>query len=200
MNFRTFAVFAMLTTPALFPVTAQAWWDGPGNAHNAYYGAGPMHGDVDGGFNFGASFSGRGYGSGAHRYGGYNGYNAYPRPRAAAPSWILRGVNFKYDSAELLPASMSILDKVAATLRDRPTQKLEVGGHASAEGTAQYNLELSNRRAQTVRAYLVKRGINPSSLTYRGYGETRPLTENVTETGRLWNRRVELTPVYHAQR
>ena len=109
-------------------------------------------------------------------------------------------MNFKYDSAELTPESMKILDSVAEVVRSRPVQPLEVGGHASAEGDDPYNMKLSNLRAQTVRAYLVKRGISGDLLTYRGYGETRPLVENMTEPGRRVNRRVELTAALHAQR
>ena len=85
-------------------------------------------------------------------------------------------------------------------VRSRPAEPLEVGGHASAEGDVPYNMALSERRAQTVRAYLVKRGIDPELLTYRGYGESRPLVTNITEPGRRINRRVELTPVSLLQR
>ena len=195
MNFHTLATAALLAAATLLPATSQAWWGGPGNGHNGYYGAGPFNSAANGGFNFNTSFRGRGYGSQR-----YNGYNDRPRHRPAAPSWIIRGVNFKYDSAELTPGSLQILDGVAATLRAYPTQPLVVGGHASAEGDGPYNLELSNRRAQTVRAYLVQRGVSGDKLAYRGYGETRPLVTNVTEQGRRLNRRVELTPVAYAQR
>jgi outer membrane protein OmpA-like peptidoglycan-associated protein len=198
MNLRTLASSTLLACAALLPATSLAWGGGPANGYNGYYGAGPFSSGGSGGFNFNTSMRARG--NGAHRYYGYNGYDNRPHLRPASPSWILRGVNFKYDSTELTPGSLEILDSVAATLRSRPTQPLEVGGHASSEGGQQYNLELSNRRAQTVRAYLVQRGVNPEYLTYRGYGETRPLVENVTEPGRRYNRRVELTPAYYAQR
>ncbi|HSG11690.1 MAG TPA: OmpA family protein [Gammaproteobacteria bacterium] len=195
MMLRTFAL-ALLAVPLLISTSAQAWWGGPGQGHNSYYGAGPVNADTGGSFNFNASFSGRGAGN------GYNGYGPHPylRPAPQSQSWIIRGVNFKYDSAELTPESMKILDSVAEVVRSRPVQPLEVGGHASAEGDDPYNMKLSNLRAQTVRAYLVKRGISGDLLTYRGYGETRPLVENMTEPGRRVNRRVELTAALHAQR
>lgn len=198
MNFRTLLV--TLFAALLLPVTAHAWWGGPG--HSGYYGAGPMHSDATGGFSFNSSFRGRGHGSGYNRFAGYRGYppQLLYRHVPQSPSWIIRGVNFKYDSAELTPPSMAILDSVAEVVRNRPAEPLEIGGHASAEGDVPYNMALSERRAQTVRAYLVKRGIDPDLLTYRGYGESRPLVTNVTEPGRHINRRVELTPMSMVQR
>ena len=198
MKLRTLVI--TLCAALLLPVTAHAWWGGPG--HSGYYGAGPMHSDATGGFGFGTSVRGRGHGSGYNRFAGYRGFPPHLlyRPLPQSPSWIIRGVNFKYDSAELMPASMAILDSVADVVRSRPAEPLEVGGHASAEGDVPYNLALSERRAQTVRAYLVKRGIDPDLLTYRGYGESRPLVTNMTEPGRRINRRVELTPVSLLQR
>ncbi|MGB5258954.1 MAG: OmpA family protein [Gammaproteobacteria bacterium] len=199
MIFRALAA-ALLAAPLLIPATAHAWWGGPGQG--GYYGVGPMHSDAAGGFNFNSSFRGRGQGSGYNRFSGYRGYPPSPlyRDTPQSPSWIIRGVNFKYDSSELTPPSMRILDSVADVVRNRPAEPLEVGGHASAEGDGPYNMALSNRRAQTVRAYLVKRGIDPELLTYRGYGETRPLVTNVNEQGRRINRRVELTPLPYVKR
>lgn len=193
MILRSLATIAVLLLPALLTTGAQAWW-GPGYPNDV----GPVYSATDGAYS--STLRGRGYGRGLHRYNRH----LHPRPysglRPPTPSWIIRGVNFKHDSAELTPPSLLILDSVAATLRDRPSQLLEVGGHASAEGNAPYNMELSKRRAQTVRAYLVKRGVNPDMLTYRGYGESRPLVPNVTDAGRRFNRRVELTPIFHARR
>ena len=189
MKPRILATALTLICTALLPAASWAWWGGPNQGHNGYYGMGPVDARASSGFSFGTSFSGRG--NTHNRYGAYNGY---PQPRPTNTAWILRGVNFKYDSAELKPGSMEILDSVASTLREHPNHPLEVGGHASAEGKGLYNLKLSDRRAQTVRAYLVKRGVNPQILTYRGYGETRPLVANYTEAGRKLNRRVELSP------
>ena len=191
MNYRILVASLLIL---LLPASANAWWGSPG--HAGYYGAGPVHSDATGGFSLGTSVRGRGHGSGYNRFAGYRGYPPHLlyRPFPQAPSWIIRGVNFKYDSAELTPPSMAILDSVADVVRSRPAEPLEVGGHASAEGDGPYNMALSERRAQTVRAYLVKRGIDPELLTYRGYGETRPLVSNMNEAGRHINRRVELTP------
>lgn len=200
MNLRSLAIIAALLAPALWSSGAQARWGGPGYADTGYYNVGPVYSGATAGFSFGGAMRGRGYGHGLHHFNRHLHPRPYTALRPVTPSWIIRGVNFKYDSAELTPPSLLILDSVAATLRDRPSQPLEVGGHASAEGTGPYNMALSNRRAQTVRAYLVKRGVNPDMLTYRGYGETRPLVPNVTDAGRRFNRRVELMPIFQAQR
>jgi hypothetical protein len=181
------AAFTLVST-ALAPATSPAWWGGPGYGNNS----GLFDTDVGGNFGFNTAFRGRGYGNAYNRH---YGYRDYPYSRPAAPLWVIRGVNFKYDSAELTPGSMQALNRVATTLRNRPGPALEVGGHASAEGDGPYNLDLSRRRAQTVRAYLVKRDVDPERLTSRGYGETRPLVANFSEAGRRLNRRVELSPV-----
>jgi len=196
----TTAAIVALSGLALAPAAAPAWWDGPGYGQNGYYGAGPFDATAGGGFSFSTSFSGRGHGN--EHYGVYPVYPAFPPPppAMAMASWILHGVNFRYDSDELTPESRQILDSVASTLRERPQQALEVGGHASAEGTGSYNQDLSTRRARAVRDYLVEQGVDPAMLSYRGYGESRPLAPNITEPGRILNRRVELSPVLRASR
>ncbi len=104
----------------------------------------------------------------------------------------LKGVNFKYDSAELTPAAMAILDKVAVDLGAYSVKKnIEVRGHASSEGTNEYNLRLSQRRSQSVADYLKRKGV-ANKLIAKGYGEEYPIADNNTEAGREKNRRVEL--------
>jgi OOP family OmpA-OmpF porin len=104
----------------------------------------------------------------------------------------LHGVNFEYDSAVLTSAAQSILDGVADQLIVYPEKKdIEVQGHASSEGTDQYNMDLSKRRAQSVVDYLKARGLS-NNLYPKGYGEDYPVADNATEEGRQKNRRVEL--------
>jgi OOP family OmpA-OmpF porin len=104
----------------------------------------------------------------------------------------IKGVQFKYDSAELTPNAKVILDGVAKSLIAYPLKNdLEVQGHTSSEGTDAYNLRLSQKRSQSVANYLKLKGVN-NKLTAHGYGESRPITENATEEGRSRNRRVEL--------
>ncbi|MFM8330651.1 MAG: OmpA family protein [Candidatus Methylumidiphilus sp.] len=104
----------------------------------------------------------------------------------------LKGVNFKYDSPELTPAATAILDKVAVDLLAYPVKKnIEVRGHASSEGTNAYNLRLSQKRSESVAAYLKRKGVT-NKLIAKGYGEEYPIADNNTEAGREKNRRVEL--------
>jgi outer membrane protein OmpA-like peptidoglycan-associated protein/opacity protein-like surface antigen len=108
---------------------------------------------------------------------------------------ILKGVNFASNKATLLDTSKVILDMVAASLAARPDVKVEIGGHTDATGPAEYNLKLSEGRAASVRDYLVEKGVKPENLSIRGYGETKPIADNKSASGRAQNRRVELTRV-----
>ncbi|WP_026611319.1 OmpA family protein [Methylocaldum szegediense] len=104
----------------------------------------------------------------------------------------LRGVNFKYDSAQLTEEAKSILDGVVEQLvAANETRDIEVQGHASSEGSSRYNLKLSQRRAQAVVDYLKAAGLR-NRLYAKGYGEDYPIADNSTEAGRERNRRVEL--------
>ena len=105
---------------------------------------------------------------------------------------ILKGQHFKYNSAELTLKAQEILDGVAANLVSYPQKNdIEVQGHASSEGADNYNMKLSQRRAQSVVDYLKMRGVT-NRLMAKGYGETQPIADNSTEAGRSENRRVEL--------
>ena len=106
---------------------------------------------------------------------------------------MLEGVNFVTDSAELTPESRTILDRVAESLADWPEVDVEVDGHTDSVADAAYNLSLSQRRAESVRQYLIDKGISAKRLKAKGYGETRPVATNDTPEGRTRNRRVELT-------
>lgn len=107
-------------------------------------------------------------------------------------SLVLKGVNFKYDSAELTPNAMVILDEVVDSLVAYPQKNdIEVQGHASSEGSNAYNMRLSQRRSESVVEYLKMKGVT-NRLIAQGYGETRPIADNSTEAGRSENRRIEL--------
>lgn len=107
-------------------------------------------------------------------------------------SLVIKGVKFKYDSAELTPNAMSILDGVVEGLVSYAQKNdIEVQGHASSEGTDNYNMKLSQRRSQSVVDYLKMKGVT-NKLIAKGYGETQPIADNSTEAGKSENRRVEL--------
>jgi len=127
--------------------------------------------------------------------------NGCPFPAASVPlieilrerkAVVLEGVEFDIDKDTLRPESLTTLDEVAASLKDWSDVRLEVQGHCSEPGTDEHNMDLSQRRAAAVKAYLVSRGIGTSRLEAKGYGETRPIAGNETKAGRQLNRRVEL--------
>ncbi|MEX0692413.1 MAG: OmpA family protein [Gemmatimonadales bacterium] len=107
---------------------------------------------------------------------------------------LLEGVNFPLDDEVLTPESREILDRVARALREPEwaNVRFEVAGHTSAVGTAEYNMALSQRRAEAVRAYLVSRGVRDDRMVARGYGQTQPIFREGTEGDAWQNRRVEL--------
>ncbi|MCI0330756.1 MAG: OmpA family protein [candidate division Zixibacteria bacterium] len=108
---------------------------------------------------------------------------------------VLKGVNFQTGKAVLLDASKTVLDEVAISLMAHPEVKVEVGGHTDATGSDAHNLNLSEQRATAVRNYLVEKGVKAENLFVKGYGETTPIADNKTVSGRAQNRRVELKRV-----
>ncbi len=103
----------------------------------------------------------------------------------------LRNIFFEFDKAELKPESYPELDRVVALLQQYPNLKVEIAGHTDNVGSEEYNLRLSQKRAEAVVRYLVSKGIDPSRLIAKGYGESQPIASNDTEEGRALNRRVE---------
>ena len=107
----------------------------------------------------------------------------------------MRGVHFDFDKSNIRPGDAAILDEAAATLQANPNVTVNVNGHTDAIGTEEYNLGLSNRRADSVVNYLTEKGIPSSRLIPHGYGKSQPVATNDTPEGRAENRRVELVPV-----
>ncbi len=118
-----------------------------------------------------------------------------PSPAKPPAVIALNGVFFETNSAELKPASRVTLDAAVKTLRDHPELRVEVAAHTDSRGRASYNLKLSDKRANSVMAYLISHGIDASRLQAKGYGEAMPIADNATEEGRAKNRRVELRPL-----
>ncbi len=104
----------------------------------------------------------------------------------------IEGISFKAGSAELVPSSLSTLDKTIAALKKNSKAKVEIEGHTSSEGGEEYNQKLSEDRANSVRAYMIKKGIAQDRVTAVGYGYSRPKASNDTEAGRKQNRRIEV--------
>lgn len=104
----------------------------------------------------------------------------------------LNGVQFELNSSILKGDTTAALNEAVVTLRANESAKVEVAGHTDSTGDAKYNLWLSQRRAETVRTFLMKAGIDGERITAVGYGEAEPEFDNATREGRIANRRVEL--------
>lgn len=107
-------------------------------------------------------------------------------------SIVLKNIFFDSKMFELKTESTTELDKVVQLLKDNPTLKIEISGHTDTIGKAEDNLQLSEKRAQSVVKYLALKGIAPERLSSKGYGATQPIASNNTEEGRSQNRRTEL--------
>jgi len=105
----------------------------------------------------------------------------------------LEDVHFDTGKAMLRPESLPVLDEVGEILVDWPQLRIEIGGHTDSSGSAAFNRDLSQRRAQAVLEYLQSKfpGIAAGQYTTAGYGEDQPLADNKTRAGRAQNRRVE---------
>ena len=104
---------------------------------------------------------------------------------------VIEGINFKTGSSEILAGSYVLLDRAVKVLQDYPDVNLEISGHTDSRGKADYNRDLSQRRADSVKTYFVQRGIASTRLQSIGYGPSRPIADNKTSSGRATNRRTE---------
>jgi outer membrane protein OmpA-like peptidoglycan-associated protein len=104
-------------------------------------------------------------------------------------------IYFPTGNLTLVSEARENLERTVTYMRMRPQAHIELRGHSDSMGSRGINLQLSRRRAEAVKAYLVEKGIQPIRLRVRAYGESKPVASNATEGGRLKNRRVELVPV-----
>jgi outer membrane protein OmpA-like peptidoglycan-associated protein len=104
----------------------------------------------------------------------------------------LKNIQFETNSYTLQKNSYAELDKLVQLLEENPAIKIEIGGHTDNTGNAADNLKLSQNRAKAVVEYLRQKGISQQRMTYKGYGDTKPIAPNDTEMGRAKNRRTEV--------
>jgi OmpA-OmpF porin, OOP family len=108
---------------------------------------------------------------------------------------IKQQVKFATAKFAVLPASFGLLDQVVQVLKDYPKMKIRIEGHTDNVGAEKMNLKLSQRRADSVKGYLIKKGVDLKRLESRGFGPTKPIASNKTEKGRSQNRRTEFVIV-----
>jgi outer membrane protein OmpA-like peptidoglycan-associated protein len=101
-------------------------------------------------------------------------------------------VTFDTNSTEIKPGLMSEINRIADVLKQYPNTLVRVDGHTDSQGSNEYNMDLSRRRANAVKTLLFQRGIAESRIDSVGFGETLPVATNNTEAGRQKNRRVEI--------
>jgi outer membrane protein OmpA-like peptidoglycan-associated protein len=111
---------------------------------------------------------------------------------AAGMVVTLSDVLFESGRWTLLPQANQTIDQLAQVLKNNPEQRVTIDGFADAQGSEDFNLQLSQRRAEAVRDDLVRRGVSPQAVMVRAYGEANPVARNDTAEGRAMNRRVEI--------
>jgi outer membrane protein OmpA-like peptidoglycan-associated protein len=104
----------------------------------------------------------------------------------------LNNIYFDFDRFELMQESFVELERIVKFLKDNQNVNVEISAHTDSKGSDEYNLELSQKRAESVVQYLISKGIDSGRLQAKGYGETEPVGDNETEVGRAENRRVEM--------
>src|SRR5271167_777839 len=115
---------------------------------------------------------------------------ATPTPRGLVLT--LGDVLFDTGKAQLNPGSARELDQLAQFLTSHPERRVQIDGYTDSVGTDSYNQDLSQRRAETVKAALMARGVDPSRIGTQGYGKGFPVADNTDSGGRQMNRRVEV--------
>jgi OOP family OmpA-OmpF porin len=119
----------------------------------------------------------------------------YLQPIQKGKSVRLNNIFFEFNSASISEDSKTEILKVAQFINENPGIKILIEGHTDDQGSDDYNMELSERRARAVYEFLINYEISPSALTYAGYGESRPIEENDSEKSRSLNRRIEFSIV-----
>ena len=110
----------------------------------------------------------------------------------AARAYTLDNVHFDFGKATLRPDSFTELEELVSYLKRKEDIKIEIAGHTDNIGKEEDNLRLSQQRADAIRNYVIKKGIQPARVIAKGYGAAEPVADNATDTGRQLNRRTEV--------
>ena len=132
-----------------------------------------------------------------------------PAPAPTPETWktllenkpvCIEGANFEFDSTKLRSGEITKLNEVISFAERYKDAQLESSGHTDSTGTEEYNQKLSEGRAESVKAYMVRKGVSAHRIDTVGYGESRPMADNATSEGRELNRRVEVCTVLTVER
>jgi outer membrane protein OmpA-like peptidoglycan-associated protein len=104
---------------------------------------------------------------------------------------VLNNIFYDFDRSNLRSESVSELERLVDMLKKNPSVKIELSSHTDSRGSDEYNLKLSQDRAQSVVSFLNSKGVSNDRLVAKGYGEAQPVATNDTEEGRQFNRRTE---------
>lgn len=104
---------------------------------------------------------------------------------------VFYGIKFEFNSTRIRPQSYETLNEVAKVLKNNPEIMVEIGGHTDSVGSAAVNKTISLKRAESVKKYLVGKGVPAKQMTTKGFGEAHPISTNKTAEGRALNRRIE---------
>jgi outer membrane protein OmpA-like peptidoglycan-associated protein len=104
---------------------------------------------------------------------------------------VLKNIFFDSDRSEIRKESENELERLVKLLSENQTMRIEIASHTDDQGTTEYNEKLSENRSKSVVSYLLSKGVSPSRLVAKGYGESKPIDTNDTEAGRQNNRRTE---------
>ncbi len=117
------------------------------------------------------------------------------KPIEIGKPYTMKDIFYEFDSDKLTPNSKLIIEEFVDFMTDNPNISVSINGHTDNIGSAEYNVDLSHRRAKAVFTYLVEKGINSKRLQYKGYGFSRPVASNINEEGRSLNRRTEFVVI-----
>ena len=101
-------------------------------------------------------------------------------------------VLFDFDKSTIKPEAGAILDRLVAFMNENKDKRANLSGHTDSVGTDAYNQKLSERRVDSVRNYVVGKGVDGGRISGQGFGESKPIADNKTSEGRAKNRRVEI--------
>lgn len=104
---------------------------------------------------------------------------------------VIKGIYFDVDKDTIKPNSRKVLERAVKVLKEFPNTRWEISGHTDSDGARDHNLDLSQRRAESVKNYLVEHGIDEARLVPKGFGPDQPIDSNATRKGKARNRRIE---------